>query len=358
MENLEKRTAEVITQLRPELASATVESEFERRQDWAERFGEAGRRHCIEDAEFHLSHMAEAITWSNPSLFEDYVAWAKVMLAQRNIPAADLETHLRILRDTVAGRLEEPMSSVVRRYVDSALDRLPAMPEETPDFLDPEAPLAELAGAYFDALSRADRQTASRLILDAVTDGVSVRDLYRHVFEPCLREVGRLWQVNRISVSQEHFFTAATQLIISQLYPHIFGGEKRQVSAVVTSVSGELHEIGARMVADYLEMEGWHSFYLGANSPAGSVVQMLAERNARLLGISVTMTFHLPAARALVEAVRSSREGRDVLIMVGGSAFNRDRDLWRKIGADGYAHSADEAVLASERLLASGGDHG
>ncbi|HEY5309978.1 MAG TPA: cobalamin B12-binding domain-containing protein, partial [Casimicrobiaceae bacterium] len=51
-------------------------------------------------------------------------------------------------------------------------------------------------------------------------------------------------------------------------------------------VSGDLHELGARMVADFFEMEGWDSYYTGANTPTGGVVQAIVERRPDVLAIS------------------------------------------------------------------------
>ena len=70
-----------------------------------------------------------------------------------------------------------------------------------------------------------------------------------------LREVGRLWQMNRLSVAQEHYVTAATQLIMSQLYPLVFRTARRDRRIVAACVGGELHELGVRMVADRLSQK-------------------------------------------------------------------------------------------------------
>ena len=87
-------------------------------------------------------------------------------------------------------------------------------------------------------LLRGNRQAASQLILTAVARGVTVKDIYLHVFQRTQYEIGRLWQINRISVAQEHFCTAATQLIMSQLYPHIFRTERVGRRLVATCVGG------------------------------------------------------------------------------------------------------------------------
>jgi len=212
-------------------------------------------------------------------------------------------------------------------------------------------PWTELAGQYLDALLRGERHVASQIILQAVEDGVSVKDIYLHVFQPTQREIGHLWQTNQVSVAQEHYCTAATQLIMSQLYPYIFNTDKIGRRLVATCASEELHEIGMRMVADFFEMAGWDTYYVGANTPASSILQTLRERQADVLGISSTMHYHVNMVKALIDQVRASDLGRCVKILVGGYPFNRHPDLWRKVGADGYGQDAQEAVALANRLL-------
>ena len=51
---------------------------------------------------------------------------------------------------------------------------------------------------------------------------------------------------------------------------------------------------GDRMVADFFEMDGWDTYFLGANTPAESVLRTADERRADVLAVSCTMTFHIP----------------------------------------------------------------
>jgi MerR family transcriptional regulator, light-induced transcriptional regulator len=111
-------------------------------------------------------------------------------------------------------------------------------------------------------------------------------------------EVGRLWQVNEISVAQEHYCTAATQLVMSQLYPQLFASEKTAGTLVAACVAGDLHEIGLRMVTDFFEMAGWNTFYVGSNMPTEEIVDTLVLRRADVLGISATISSHLMTSRA------------------------------------------------------------
>ena len=205
---------------------------------------------------------------------------------------------------------------------------------------------------YLSALLRTERHLASSLILAAVQAGIPIRDLYLQVFQLSQREVGRLWQMNQISVAQEHYCTAATQLIMSQLYPYIFSGERRKRTLIAACVAGDPHEIGARMVSDLLEMEGWNTIYLGANVPTSSIIQLMREREVDVLALSATMTFHVPAVERVIADIRHAQEVRPAKIMVGGYPFNIAPELWRQIGADAWAPDAAQAIAVADRLLA------
>ena len=233
---------------------------------------------------------------------------------------------------------------------DSALLALPEPRADAPSHLRPDAPHALLTRSYLEALLAGDRRRASVMILDAVAAGVSVKDIYLHVFQRSQYEVGRLWQVQEISVAQEHYCTAATQLIMSQLYPHIFAVENTGGTLVATCVSGDLHEIGVRMVADFFEMDGWNTFYLGANTPDADVVATLIERQADVLAISATLSTHVRAVSTLIESVRANQQCRAVKILVGGYPFLVAPELWRKIGADGSAGDAQAAIVLANHL--------
>ena len=338
---------------RSELAGALTDLHYRRRPELAERYGAIGRERCLQDAAYHLSYLAEALAAGSPDLFADYVAWAKVMLEGRGIPASDLSFNLETLRDVLRRELPAGQAELTAGYVETGLSRLPQLPSEPPSALPAreDGPLGRLATDYLEALMRGERHVASRLVLDAVESGIGVKDVYLHVFQRSQHEIGRLWQMNRLSVAQEHYCTAATQLIMSQLYPHIFSTRRTGRVLVATCVAGDLHEIGVRMVSDFFEIEGWDTFYLGANTPNASLIQTLRDRNADVLAVSATMAFHLRALTGLIAAVRASDVGERVRILVGGYPFNVVSDLWKLVGADAVAANAEESVAVAERLV-------
>jgi methanogenic corrinoid protein MtbC1 len=78
-------------------------------------------------------------------------------------------------------------------------------------------PANGLAARYLDFLLRGQRQAALELVQDAIRTGTGIREIWLRVFQDSQYEVGRLWQSNKISIAQEHYCTAATQMIMAQL---------------------------------------------------------------------------------------------------------------------------------------------
>ncbi len=355
MESHTQQAGASVLRDRHHIAALLVEREFGRHPELAQRYGAAGREKSLQDADYHLAYLAQALAVNTPALFVDYVAWAKVMLGQRHVLGADLAFHLECLAEVLRERLPAEQGGVAGAFVSAAIEAIPAMPEDLPTVLNDGALLSPLAHQYLGALRRGERHLASRLVLEAVANGTSVKDIYLHVFQPAQIEIGRLWQTNRITVAQEHYCSAATQMIMSQLYPHIFASEKRAGTLVATSVAGDLHELGVRMVADFFEMDGWNTYYLGASTPHASVIDAVAERRADILAISATISFHVEAVRELIGAVRADPVAGAVTILVGGYPFNRDPGLWRKVGADASAGDAQQAIDLAARLVAERG---
>ncbi|MDZ7792150.1 MAG: cobalamin-dependent protein [Spirochaetia bacterium] len=204
--------------------------------------------------------------------------------------------------------------------------------------------LSDLAKDYIMTVLSGDRHDASKLIMNAFEQGMSIQDMYLRVFQPCQYEIGDLWESGQVSVAQEHYFTATSQVVLSQLYSHFPFKKSRGKQAIITCAAGELHEVGARMVADFLEFEGWDTFFTGANTPVPDIIHTIDELNASLLGVSVTIAYNLPMAMDLISEVRESFPPEKLKIVVGGRAFSTSEKIWRKTAADGYASSAEESI--------------
>jgi methanogenic corrinoid protein MtbC1 len=215
------------------------------------------------------------------------------------------------------------------------------------------APLEPLAERYLEVLLGGDREAAGRLVLEAFERGTTIQELYINVFERTLKEVGRRWAESSLEVGTEHFFTASTEAIMSQLYPHLMAGDRPRSgrTCLAFSVCGEFHQVGARMVGDLLEGAGWRCYFLGSNLCNEDILKAAAEHTPDLVALSATMYLNVDSVARLVRALRAQENLKGLKILVGGRPFILDPELWRRVGADGAARTAVDAVALAGRLV-------
>lgn len=313
------------------------------------RFGEKGYRTSVRDMEYHLEYLIEALELHDASLFADYIAWTAGVFEHHGLSKGLLRQTLEAMQAALSAREDDTEREAIRTILEQGLAGIEGVRPAIESFIDPGKPHGKLLKQYTAALLQGERQKASALVEEALDLGTPVKELYLQVFQPSQYEIGRLWMTNAISVAEEHYCTAATQLIMSQLYPRIFSSARRGLSFVACCVGGELHEIGMRMVADFFELEGWDTYYLGANTPVSTLNDYIAGKKPDVLGLSMTLSKHLGMLNEIVENVR--RGFPNLKIIAGGYAFLQDPALAGKLGLDGFAPDAEEAVVLAESLV-------
>ena len=193
----------------------------------------------------------------------------------------------------------------------------------------------ELRARYVEALVAGDLAVAERLITESGTD---VRTLYLEVLQPALYEIGRRWEQAEISVAQEHLATATTQSVMARLAERFDGAPRRDRRVLLACAEGELHSIGVRMVADFLEADGWDVLFVGALSPPPAVAELAATQGVDVVALSAALGQRVPE---IVRAVETFRGFETVpVIAVGGQAFGGDAAAALRTGADLYAPDA------------------
>jgi hypothetical protein len=111
------------------------------------------------------------------------------MLLARAIPVDDLVANLEVMLDVLGRELPQSMQGSVVDYVTSAIRGL-TIADDNSSFLDPGQPLAELTNQYLSALLRYDRHSASALILAAVENRVSIKEVFLSVANTRLADSG------------------------------------------------------------------------------------------------------------------------------------------------------------------------
>jgi methanogenic corrinoid protein MtbC1 len=337
-----------ILNIKEEIARKATEKQYEENPSYWGKWGKNGWDRSLEDTEYHIQYLAESIMANSTAIFENYIKWTRSLFASLGLDMELIVRNLEIILDLMSEELPESKPYLEERIkLTKEILNQEIIPEDS--FIDPADPLANSAKEYLNRLINAKRSVAVQYILNLVDSGVSIKNIYSHVFQPVQYEIGRLWQTGKISVAQEHYATAVTQLAMAQLYPKIFATPKIGRSMVATCPTGELHEIGVRMLADIFELSGWDTYYLGANTPDTGILNTIESQQPDIVAISATMTFHLSKVESLINFIRRSNLSNSK-ILVGGYVFKADPNLWKEVGANGFAPDAETALELVNKL--------
>ena len=337
--------AEKILSTREQVAKAVTEEFFQRHPDWLARYGERGRRLGVEDAIYHQSYLASAIQAGTAAPFVDYIRWTVAMLGARNIAAHFVVENLEQIRQALQPLLSAAEHELVTDTIRAACDaEAGAPPESAADAICPPTALSLARELYLRAALKGDRRAATNIALEALGKVTDVVDLYVDLFQAAQYEVGRLWQENKITVAEEHMATAITQYVLAQVYGQLEANGQDRGRLVITGIEGELHQVGANMVADVFEARGWNVRFLGTNMPHPGVLEAVEEHRAEVVGISATMLLSIPKAVRLVEALRERFQADCPRIILGGRAFAYAPELARELGAEGPATDLRSAL--------------
>ncbi len=119
---------------------------------------------------------------------------------------------------------------------------------------------------------------------------------------------------------------------------------------MAASVDTNMHDIGIRFVADFFEMDGWDTIFLGGNTPPEVIMTALSQNQPHLLALSATISQQICTVQTTIQQIREKPEFNALKIIVGGHPFNIAPDLWQKIGSDGFASNAEQAVDLAKQL--------
>ncbi|MBK8180340.1 MAG: cobalamin-dependent protein [Planctomycetes bacterium] len=305
----------------------------------------------IADTEARVLVLGESLATARPALFLEHLEWGRSSYLARGVSEQGLALNLLCLRDVLLRNLPPDAHSAVQSLLDAAGRSFELPPRPIGDCLETDSPQGRRVQEALLAILEARREDALRLLLAPLDEGVSVLEVETGILGPLQTAVGALWQRGELHVHEEHYATRIVEEALVLLRSRMVRGPGLGKSVLLCSVAGNLHDVGACIVADHFEAGGWRPLRLGANVPGEDLGRAVFDFHADLLAVSVTLSSQVRRTAALLSDVRAFCDGEAPPILVGGPPFNLVPDLWRVVGADGFAESAPGAVREGKRLL-------
>ena len=160
-----------------------------------------------------------------------------------------------------------------------------------------------------------------------------------------------MWHLGEVSVAEEHFATATTLMVMSQLAPLARPMAPVGRTLLAATAAGNAHEVGIRMVADRFEWAGWRVIFLGTNVPAEDLALAATDFGVDVVALSASLTVHLESLEHAIAATRAAAPG--VMVIVGGAALSNDTGLSGRLGADAVFIDPAEAIRGANSWMSS-----
>jgi excisionase family DNA binding protein len=137
--------------------------------------------------------------------------------------------------------------------------------------------------ALLHALIRGAEEEAQSIVAAHFATDLDRASFLDRVVGGAMKLIGDRWEEGILSVDCEHRSAHIVAQILDQHRPRSRGSVSR---ATLASPPGELHDLPLRMVRLVLELEGWRTDFLGANTPWDSMTNALREQKSNLLLLS------------------------------------------------------------------------
>jgi methanogenic corrinoid protein MtbC1/DNA-binding XRE family transcriptional regulator len=208
--------------------------------------------------------------------------------------------------------------------------------------------ISKIRNDYTETILSGDAERAHKVIDQGLAAGVIPSRLYLEVLMPAQVEIGARWHRGDVTIPQEHIATQITLRQMARLRAMLKTRLKLGLKAVVSSVEGDQHFLGAQAIADFLVVDGWEVDFLGADVPTDHLVPYAKARGAHLVCVSVSLTSLVPVAQKLVAELRKITAGPKILL--GGAAFIGHPQLVESVKADAFSLDPQEAVTMARQV--------
>ncbi len=155
--------------------------------------------------------------------------------------------------------------------------------------------------------------------------------LIEQVIEPLMRRVGELWHEGSLRIASGHLASA----VVRRFIDGIRWGQQTAPNAphlIVTTPTGQVHEIGAVLVSAIAAAAHWRVTYMGPKLPADQIALAVRHNDASAVALSIVYPLDDPALGHELIKIRQAL-GDEVPLIVGGRATQYNRHILRRIGA-------------------------
>ncbi len=188
--------------------------------------------------------------------------------------------------------------------------------------------------------------TAANAALEA---GVDAYDAIQQGLSDGMARAGQLFEEEEYFIPELLMCSDAMYAGLDVLKPHLKQVGESRGTIVIGVIEGDTHDIGKNMVRIMFETGGFKVIDLGRDVPPQRFVDTARESKADIIALSTLMTTTMDGMGTVVKLLSEGNIRDGIKVMVGGGPISPG--FAKRIGADGYAVNAAEAVKVALELV-------
>jgi MerR family transcriptional regulator, light-induced transcriptional regulator len=205
--------------------------------------------------------------------------------------------------------------------------------------------------AILAAGASASRETFASLI----AQGHTLDALFEHLLVPAAVHLGSMWDSDaldflEVTRGMDHIHQILLEHASSFCTDGKTSGPQRRI--LLVTLPEERHRLGLCLVRANFWREGW-DVCCSELEFAADLEALVRATHYDAVGISAGRVGDAATLARNLKRVRKASRNRDLIIIAGGRAFQRDEGLVAAVGVDATAPSGREAVVMLRRLLDS-----
>lgn len=188
-----------------------------------------------------------------------------------------------------------------------------------------------------DAVNDALKDNEAEEILKALSEGMA--------------EVGKLYEEKEYYLPELVLAGECMNTGLDIIKPHLKADAMSQGTVVISTVKGDLHDIGKNIAATLLTSAGFKVIDLGKDIEPEDIVSAVKEHNANIVALSSLLTMTVVEIENVAKALKEAGLRDKVKIICGGAPLNQE--LAEKLGADYNCDDAVDGVEVAMKIMQS-----
>jgi methanogenic corrinoid protein MtbC1 len=183
--------------------------------------------------------------------------------------------------------------------------------------------------------------------------GTEIESILIDILAPAARRLGIMWEQDDCDFVDVTMGLWRLQEVVRELSARVPARHSKPDAgyrAVFSAMPGEQHNFGTVIVEDIFRRAGWSTELL-LDAQQGALLNAVARERFDLVGLTVSLDVHTERLPSLILAIRSVSRNPRLCILLGGPVLITDPQLALRVGADGTAADAQQAVALADQLV-------